>query len=166
MPDTIAQPPEIEAVSLARRDFGFRLGRLSRWWRGQLDERLKPLDLTQARWVVLVNLRRGGEGMLQKDLARFIGIEGPTLVRVLDYLEENGLIERQADMTDRRAKTVHLTDSGRRKLSDIDRLTSGFRDQLLDGISDEDLQTCISVFERILANGCKTNSEGTTAPTS
>ena len=111
MPDTLPNASDIHADAPAspRDAFGFRLGRLSRWWRGQIDERLRPQGLTQARWIVLVNLRRGGEGMQQKDLARFVGVEGPTLVRVLDYLEGENLIERRADTSDRRAKSVHLT---------------------------------------------------------
>lgn len=163
MPDTIAKAPKRESAPQARGDFGFRLGRLSRWWRGQIDERLRPLNLTQARWIVLVNLRRGGEGMLQKDLARFIGVEGPTLVRVLDYLEQVSLIERKADESDRRAKSVHLTDAGRRKLQEIDALTINLRDHLLEGISDQDLQTCIDVFERIQNNGWTLREEDAAA---
>lgn len=153
MPDTISKAAGLGPVSQIRSDFGFRLGRLSRWWRGQIDERLRPLDLTQARWIVLVNLRRGGEGMLQKDLARFIGVEGPTLVRVLDYLEQVNLIERKADESDRRAKTIHLTAAGREKLQEIDQITSNLRERLLDGISDQELQACIAVFDRIQSNG-------------
>ena len=142
----------MHSFSSPRNEFGFRLGRLSRWWRGQIDERLKPLGLTQARWIVLVNLRRGGEGMLQKDLARFVGVEGPTLVRVLDYLERKKLIERRADASDRRAKSVHLTDQGHESLRQIDSIANELRARLLDGIDDRELQTCLSVFERIRGN--------------
>ena len=110
MPDTLPKASDIHADAPAspRDAFGFRLGRLSRWWRGQIDERLRPQGLTQARWIVLVNLRRGGEGMQQKDLARFVGVEGPTLVRVLDYLEGENLIERRADTSDRRKEELEL----------------------------------------------------------
>lgn len=142
-----------DVPSPLRNEFGFRLGRLSRWWRGQIDERLKPMGLTQARWIVLVHLRRGGEGMLQKDLARFVGVEGPTLVRVLDYLEGETLIERRAGETDRRAKTVHLTPQGRQILQEIDRVASELRSELLDGIDDSELETCLAVFDRIHRNG-------------
>ena len=70
-----------------RDQFGFRLGRLARFWRARLDEKMRPHGLTQARWVVMVHLRRGGNGFKQKDLADFVGIEGPTLVHILDNLE-------------------------------------------------------------------------------
>ena len=42
-----------------RDQFGFRLGRLARFWRARLDEKMRPHGLTQARWVVMVHLRRG-----------------------------------------------------------------------------------------------------------
>ena len=41
---------------------------------------MRPHGLTQARWVVMIHLRRGGNGFKQKALAKFVGIEGPTLV--------------------------------------------------------------------------------------
>ena len=69
-----------------RDQFGFRLGRLARFWRARLDEKMRPHGLTQARWVVMVHLRRGGNGFKQKELADFVGIEGPTLVHILDLV--------------------------------------------------------------------------------
>ena len=90
-----------------REQFGFRLGRLARQWRARLDEKMRPHGLTQARWVVLMHLQRGADGQLQKALAGFVGIEGPTLVHILDKLEKQSLIERRQDEADRRGKTVH-----------------------------------------------------------
>ena len=80
----------------ALRDlFGLELGLLARWWRSKLDERLRPLGLSQARWTALWHLARGGDGLTQKQLARAVGVEGPSMVRVLDALERDGLVERR-----------------------------------------------------------------------
>jgi len=133
--------------------FGFELGRLSRWWRSKLDERMKPMGLTQARWIVLVHLSRGADGLLQKEVARFVGVEGPTLVRILDWLERNELIDRRTSPTDRRGKTVHLTDKGKAAMSEFDRVAAELREDLLQGIDPETLQTCISLFRTIRHNG-------------
>lgn len=48
-----------------------------------LDERLKDLGVTQARWSTMVYLEKGGEGLTQRELASLMAIENPTLVRLL-----------------------------------------------------------------------------------
>ena len=64
-------------------------------WQGAgaslLDERLKDLGVTQARWFTMVCLQRGGGGLTQRELAHLMTIENPTLVRLLDSLEEQGM---------------------------------------------------------------------------
>jgi len=133
--------------------FGFQLGRLSRWWRSRLDEELKPLGLTQARWIVLVHLSRGGENMTQTELARFVEVEGPTLVRVLDALEEQDLIVRRPCDDDRRAKSILLTAKGRGLIARIDDVAAGLRRDLLAGIPTEELEQCLRLFAQVRANG-------------
>lgn len=139
--------------------FGFRLGRLARLWRSRLDEKMRPHGLTQARWVVLMHLQRGGDGHQQKALAKFVGIEGPTLVHILDKLEDQNLIERRQDETDRRGKTVHLTDEGWRMIGILDSVAAELRSEHLAGISDADLAHCLSVFDRIQRQAAAAVSE-------
>ncbi len=135
-----------------RERVGFELGRMARLWRARLDERLAPLGLTQARWVTLLYLSRGGDDPLQRDLAQGIGVEGPTLVRVLDGLERMGLIERRERAGDRRAKTVHLTAAASPVLKDIARVAAGLREEVLTGLSDDELAAFESVLLRMAAN--------------
>ena len=129
--------------------FGMELALLARWWRSKLDERLRPLGLSQSRWTALWHLARGGEGLTQKELAERIGVEGPSLVRVLDALERDKLIERRQPSHDRRIRTLHFTDTGRDVLSTIDAKAQEIRGALLSEVNDRDLATCMKVFERI-----------------
>src|SRR3977135_2049740 len=62
-------------------------------------------------WLVLSSLESEPR-RTQLDLARAVGIEGPTLTRHLDGLEESGLVARHRDTGDRRAVRVELTDAG------------------------------------------------------
>ncbi|MEJ2130349.1 MAG: MarR family transcriptional regulator [Gammaproteobacteria bacterium] len=133
--------------------FTFPMLSLARHWRWWMDRRLKPQGVTQGTWVVLAYLARGGNGMAQKDLAKFIGIEGPTLVGHLDRLEKQGLVERRADDKDRRSRTIHLTPAAQPLWSKISRIATKVRIELLEGVSEEDLAVCLRVFERIMANG-------------
>jgi MarR family transcriptional regulator, transcriptional regulator for hemolysin len=146
-----------------REQFGFRLGQLSRLWRARLDKKMRPHGLTQARWVVLMYLQRGADGQQQKALAAFVGIEGPTLVHILDKLESQGLIERRQDEADRRGKTVHLTDEGWRMIGVLDDVAVELRSEHLAGISDADLAHCLAVFDRIQQQAVVAASSGEAA---
>lgn len=84
--------------------FGMQLAQMSRGWRAELDRRLAGLGLSQARWLVLLHLARFDEAPTQRELAQSVGVEGPTLARLLDSLESQGLVQRQSVMEDRRAK--------------------------------------------------------------
>jgi MarR family transcriptional regulator for hemolysin len=129
--------------------FGVLLGELARLWRNRLDQRLKPLRLSQARWLVLLHLSRGGDGMVQKDLADRIGIEGPTLVSLLDAMTADGWIVRRESTEDRRSKTVHLTDKAREVLPRINAAASQLRHELLAGIPEQELIRCMGILRQI-----------------
>lgn len=135
-----------------RERFGFVLSRLARSWRHHLDARLAPRGISYARWVTLVYLQRDGEGMQQRELADYMGIEAPTLVRTLDQLERLGLIERRPHPADRRAKSVHLTAAASRDLVTFSEAAASIRSELLAGIDDTELEVCYRVLERVLVN--------------
>ncbi|MCC5885493.1 MAG: MarR family transcriptional regulator [Gammaproteobacteria bacterium] len=144
-----------------RERFGFALSRLARSWRRHLDARLAPQGISYARWVTLIYLHRAGEGMQQRELADFMGIEAPTLVRTLDQLERLGLIERRPHPQDRRAKTVHLTAAASRDLAAFSEAAASVRGELLAGIDDAELEVCFAVLERVLANARRLDQSGT-----
>lgn len=135
--------------------FPFAVARVTRRWRKLLDERLKDLGVTQARWTTMVYLQRGGEGLTQRELAQLMAIENPTLVRLLDSLEEQGLIERRPCKRDRRARRLHLTSGGERFMKDLNDRADILRDEMLDGITDAEMESMLSVFTRIMENAHK-----------
>lgn len=58
--------------------FGMQLAQMSRGWRAELDRRLAGLNLSQARWLVLLHLARFPDAPTQRELAQSVGVEGPT----------------------------------------------------------------------------------------
>ena len=142
-----------------REHVGITISRTARTWRTKLDERLSPLGLTQARWLVLMHLSRMGGESLQKELAFVVGVEGPTLVRVLDGLERIGLVQRLGVEGDKRARLIRLTPKAASVISDIMRIGIKLRGEALAGISDEDLESFFRVLEAILANLAAAPSE-------
>ena len=133
----------------------FALARVFRRWRKLLDERLKDLGVTQARWTTMVYLHKSGEGLTQRDLASRMAIENPTLVRLLDNLEGQGLVQRKACEEDRRARRLFLTPQGTDFMGVLYARSEELRNQLLDGVSEKDLKATLKVMDRILSNAEK-----------
>lgn len=132
--------------------FGAQLAQLSRSWRAELDRRLADLGLSQARWLVLLHLARFTEAPTQRELAQSVGVEGPTLARLLDSLEKQGLVRRQAVVEDRRAKKIVLDASANPLIERIETIATALREELFTDVSEEEIRLCMSVHARILAN--------------
>ncbi|WP_251309747.1 transcriptional regulator SlyA [Halomonas sp. NCCP-2165] len=137
------------------QNIGFRLSRLPRLWRAILDQRLAPLGLTQTRWVTLYHLWRLGDGQPQCDLARAIGVEAPSLVRTLDQLAEQGLVERCPCDQDRRTKRIYLTEAATPLLRQIDAVVAEARQEMLAGLSDDEVYQLDGLLARIEENGLR-----------
>ena len=71
-------------MAVAEDNLGILVGETARLWRYALDQRLQPLGLSQAKWLVLLHLSREN-GLMQKQLARRVGIEPPTLANPVTY---------------------------------------------------------------------------------
>jgi len=136
-------------MTFSQEQIGMVLGEVSRSWRAKLDERLRPLGLSQSRWMVLLHLSRRGDGVVQKALAEWMGIEGPTLVRILDRMTEDGWIERRESPSDRRSKTVHLTPQSRAIIEQISAVAAQLRGELLADIPEAELEACMRVLLQI-----------------
>ncbi|MNJ18301.1 Transcriptional regulator SlyA [compost metagenome] len=125
---------------------------MSRGWRAELDRRLAGLNLSQARWLVLLHLARFDEAPTQRELAQSVGVEGPTLARLLDSLEAQGLVRRQAVLEDRRAKKIHLCPPAKPLIDQIETIANALRAELFTGVDEEEMRVCMKVHARILAN--------------
>lgn len=135
-----------------RHRFGMQLAHLSRGWRAELDRRLAGLGLSQARWLVLLHLARFGESPTQRELAQSVGVEGPTLARLLDSLETQGLVKRLAVLEDRRAKKIALCSPALPLIEKIESIADTLRDELFAGVAEQDLSVAMRVHSQVLAN--------------
>jgi MarR family transcriptional regulator for hemolysin len=133
----------------AEETFALALAQVSRGWRATLNARLRESGFTQARWYALLQLSRGNPGMTQRELADLVGVEGPTIGRLLDALEMQGLIERRPADGDRRANRIYLTKAAQPLLKEINRSAAALRRELLADIPSGELDTCVSVLKRI-----------------
>jgi MarR family transcriptional regulator for hemolysin len=119
----------------------FRLAILTRKWRQVIDHEFHIVGLTEATWRPLLHLHLLGDRVRQKELAASVGIEDPTLVRVLDTLVDKGLIRRVEDSSDRRAKLISLTPEGLSTVDRIQQIMIPLEQKLLNDFSDQDIES-------------------------
>jgi MarR family transcriptional regulator for hemolysin len=152
--------------------FGPLLHGTARAWRLKLDERLKPMGLSQAKWRTLLHLSLAGDALTQAEIAERLGIEEPSLVTLLHRLENEGWIIRRSSLHDRRCKMVFLGRRAQRVISQINAAAEKLRHELLENVSVADLRTCVRVLKRIYekaegknGNGAQTKIRSAVTPT-
>ena len=132
---------------------GFLLSDVSRLIRRRFDERARLIGATRAQWRTLVILSRN-EGINQGGLAELLEVEPITLCRMIDRLEEAGLVERRRDPADRRAWLIYLTAKAGPVLANVRVIADGLFEDALAGLSDADRATLTALLERMRENLC------------
>ena len=113
---------------------------VARRWRSLLDDRLRMIGQSSARMEALAALINSPSLSAQVDIARRLRIEGPTMTRMLDTLEKEGLVERLADTADRRTKQLRLTEAGEAALAAMFEIADEMRGRLLEGLAPEKVE--------------------------
>jgi len=121
-----------------------------RRWRKLANERIRPTGHTMARWETLFLVAFSDHALTQGELARLISVEGPTLVRMLDVLAKEGLIERKQSEIDRRVTTNAITAKGREAIDRIMGVTNALRAEVLKGLDPAELRTTLKVLGQII----------------
>lgn len=142
-------------LSLADDTFCLRLQHAARVWRKVADEELSKLNLSDATTTPLWLIYKLGEGMRQRTLADRLGLEGQSLVRLLDQLESAGYVVRRDDPSDRRAKALYLTDAGRAMAEQSEIVVKRIRARLLKGVPNEQLAVVDRVLDSIIGCGAE-----------
>ena len=92
--------------------FSDALHSTSRSWRQAVDRKLKYLGVSQASWMTIAIAAKARSPLSQSELADKLGVEGATMVAMIDRLVKAGLVNREASTIDRRVKRVVLTPAG------------------------------------------------------
>ncbi|HJV64867.1 MAG TPA: MarR family transcriptional regulator [Geomonas sp.] len=127
----------------------FRLAALTRRWRQVLDAEFQSSGLTDATWRPLLHLHHMGDGVRQKDLAASLGLEGPSLVRLLDTLIAKQLVLRTEDESDRRAKLLALTGQGRALVEVIQKRVGALEKEAFKSFSVAELAQMADFVDRL-----------------
>ncbi|MBO9671138.1 MAG: MarR family transcriptional regulator [Sphingobium sp.] len=105
---------------------------------------------TRARWQTLSALTFSDGPVGTLDLARRMGLRWPTLIRVLNELETEGLVDRARDETDGRRHLIAITPQGRELVDRVLTILNPARADVLSDFSDEELVAAERVIQRLL----------------
>lgn len=134
-----------------RSDFATELSTTSRKMHTLFDGMAKERGLTLSRARALRYLSQHSP-VNQTELAAVLEIEGSTMVRLLDGLEEQGLVERNAVDGDRRAKQVTLTAAAAGQLEELDAIIGVLHEAMFQGLEEGELEAGVALLRRISRN--------------
>jgi DNA-binding MarR family transcriptional regulator len=122
--------------------------RLARW---SFDQRVREIGVTgpQARLLLMLN-RRPGEN--QGSYAEQLEVEPITLCRMVDRLEEAGMVERRRDPADRRAWQLHLTAKSRKVVAQLQQRVDSLVDDMLEGLTSDERAEFARLLKTVGAN--------------
>jgi MarR family transcriptional regulator, transcriptional regulator for hemolysin len=135
------------------RAFGFLIHDVSRLIKRRFERRARQMGLpiTRQQAAVVLNIA-GNEGVSQAEVATWLGIEPIALVRMLDKLNEEGLVERRAHPTDRRVRTLWLTPAARPVIERILAINEAIRQEAFGGLPPTTRDVLIDVLGHIKSN--------------
>ncbi|KRG73752.1 MarR family transcriptional regulator [Stenotrophomonas chelatiphaga] len=122
-----------------------------RQWQRLADSALGSYGISTACTMPLLMIGRSGGGIRQVTLAQQLGLEGPSLVRLLDKLSASGLVRRECDASDRRANLLWLTDEGQALVSKLEQQLIGLREEVFGELSMDELRAVLKVWQLLSA---------------
>lgn len=130
---------------------GVLVSDVTRLLRRRFDAQARSIGVSRAQWQVLIALARA-EGINQAGLAERLDVETITVGRMVDRLEEAGLVERRADPADRRAWRLFLTPRAHPLLAELQAVAVDVRAEMLAGLSAAEESALQGLLQRLRAN--------------
>jgi MarR family transcriptional regulator, transcriptional regulator for hemolysin len=142
MATDIAQAPAPLASDLC-----WLLSRASHGLTTEFTAALEDLEISPRAHAVLTTAMCGEH--TQSEIARLVGLDKTTMVVTVDELEAAGLAERRPSSTDRRARVVAVTDAGKRKVKQADKVLDRVRDDVLSVLGLEERKIFLAALGRL-----------------
>ena len=146
----------ISNLGMIRYDFensmGFVVNMTAKAFQRSFDIELRKnagVSLSQWRVVGALVIQ---PGLTQKEIADKVGIEGATLVPILDRMEKEGLLKRKPDSSDRRVNRIYLTQKADSLWESMVECALKIRKSSTKNISENDIQTTLETLRKISQN--------------
>ena len=124
---------------------GFLLHDVARLMRKRFEQNARGLGLTRSQWQVLAHLARN-DGIQQGALADLLDVEPITLTRIVDKLENGGMVERRPDTRDRRVRRLWVTPQAAPILEKLMEVGTHTREEALRGLSSADHERLLELL--------------------
>jgi MarR family transcriptional regulator, lower aerobic nicotinate degradation pathway regulator len=109
-----------------------------------------PLS-ARADFAVLAALEEFGS-LSQAEIGRRLGLDRNDVNGILNRLQGDQHVERQADPDDRRRNIITLTESGARRLEEIQRFADDVQDELLGGLDADERRQLGTLLAKLLGS--------------
>ena len=113
--------------------------------------KLSAHGITRGLWPVLGALHRG-DASTPAEVAQFVGLDPSAVTRLLDRLEEKGLLVRRPHGGDRRSVTLELTAKGEELVPKLTACSKETNENFLQGITQKDAAMLIRIIKKMLDN--------------
>ena len=160
-----ARPGQMPPGRPGQMPVGMLVARVGKAFDRAFDEALAAAGGTRPTWLILLAVKSGA-GTTQTELAKHVGISGPTLIHHLDRLESTALVARTRDPANRRPYTITLTPAGDELFVRLRDAAVAFDRRLRDGISDRRIAELRGVLTALRDNLVSTGPLATSDPPS
>ena len=133
------------------KNLGWLMADNARLLRRAFEERVRVTGITGPQARLLLAMERA-PGENQASYAERLEVEPITLCRMVDRMEEAGLVERRHDPADRRARLLHLTARAEGEIARIRAALDGLLDQLVAGMSEHEQDELSRLLQRVTTN--------------
>jgi MarR family transcriptional regulator, transcriptional regulator for hemolysin len=143
-------------MSIQRYDFqnsiGYIINRTAKAFIKALDSELREkVGVTAGQWKVIVMLV-DQNGLTQKEIADRLGLDGATLIPIIDKMEKYKLVVRKVDPADRRNNRIYRTERAEVLWDKMVKCVSSIKEISLKGIPDQNVKITKDVLENIWQN--------------
>lgn len=133
----------------------FHLGRLfgkfTKQYIGFITKKLDTLPIERYYYVLLL-ISKAEPALTQKDLTEILDNDKSSTVRLLDYLQDHGMIERSRNPNDRREHFLALTSKAEKYIPEIEKAFNNLNEKALQGISDSEKESFYKILGKMISN--------------
>ncbi|MBZ9693021.1 MarR family winged helix-turn-helix transcriptional regulator [Clostridium sp. M14] len=120
----------------------------------EFNRRLQEHDMTRVQWIALYYIGKTN-GIFQKELSDYMSVKESSMVRLIDRMEKDDLVERRKEIKDRRVTRIFLSDKGKKLREELIPLGEEFQRDAVNGIQEDELNIFKNVLEKMINNVCK-----------
>jgi MarR family transcriptional regulator, transcriptional regulator for hemolysin len=116
------------------------------------QELRNKFGITFGQWKIIIILANNNDGLSQKEIADKLGLEGPTIIPIIDKLEKDGFVNRMVDKNDRRNNQIFLTEKTTSLLDSIINYTLKINEISIMNVSEQDISITKHTLEKMWQN--------------